>query len=39
MAKKPGFMDLKAAKKAAADKGKVEIAAYARKLPKGKKAK
>lgn len=39
MAKKPGFMDLKAAKAAAKDKGKVEIAAYARKMPKGKKAK
>jgi hypothetical protein len=39
MAKKPVMMNLAAAKKAAKDKGKVEIAAYSRKLPRGKKAK
>ena len=37
MAKKPVFGSMAKAKEAAKDKGKVEIAAYSRKLPKGKK--
>ena len=37
MAKKPAFKSMDKAKEAVKDKGKVEIAAYSRKLPKGKK--